>query len=192
MIGIFILFNTTSCMAMDEYRMKEIDKQYQQGKREDDWWEKYIRNPLYIGMPEDEFVTLFAKRESNSDIERPYILNKKGNAYIVIGFGGKEKYRFTFVDGLLSKYEQFGLGQNPFGYSVSTFLLKGYKANGPGFYNAMPEDEFLRTFSGSILSHSGNRYVVTGKNGRKYRVSFTDGFLAGMESIQGRTGVRTP
>lgn len=183
-LSIFTLINIISCTAMEEYKMKEIDRQFQQTKKEDEWWEKYIRHPVYVGMTETEFVNLFERKEANGDTDRPHIINKKGNSYIVVGLDGKEKYRFTFADGLLLKYEQFGLGQNPFGYSDSSFLLRGFEADGPGFYSAMTEDEFLQTFSGSILSHSKDYYIVTGKNGRKYKIKFKNGYLIGMETIR--------
>lgn len=182
---IFLILVSISCVSWGEHMTKETeDYMY-----EDTWLEKYIRNVLYVGMPEEEFVKLFTKTSDWTDPKRPYIKKHVKNYYIVSGLNTSYvgDCRITFSNGLLVKYERFGWGKIPIidsGYTDLTDLLKGYKANGPGFYNAMPEGEFLTTFSGSILSHSENRYVVTGKNGRKYRVSFTNGFLAGMESIR--------
>ena len=117
----------SSCLSFadyERYQMNEIDRGYNRQKSEDEWWTKYIRNVLYIGMLEDEFLEAFKKHEESIDLDRPYISSVKNHRYIVLGLGGKEKYRVTFDNGRLSKYEQFGLGQNPFGYSDSTFLLK--------------------------------------------------------------------
>lgn len=177
----------TSLAFGGEFSPGRLDKIHEEDKRWTDWINKYLKGVLYVGMPVDEFVRIFTKDNSWIDSEKPYIISHKDNIYIIVG--RKEmKYRVTFKDGLLEKLEQHTWEKIPVvtaHYADFTFLLKGYKStNAPGFYDGMPEDEFLQTSSGSITSQSGGRYVVIGRNGRKYRVTFTNGFLSGMESIR--------
>lgn len=184
---ILIACSSISCAAWGEFSPERIDKMHEEDKKWSNWFEKYIKSVLYVGMPEDEFVRLFTKDKSWVDSQRPYIIKHKGSEYIVLALNGV-KHRVSFTDGKLDQFETLGYEKIPIIGSTSwdyTSSLRGYKAkNAPGFYDGMSEDEFLATFSGSILSHSENRYVVTGKNGRKYRVTFKDGYLIGMETIR--------
>lgn len=148
-------------------------------KQWSEWLYKYIKNVLYVDMPTDEFVRLFTKDASWSDSERPYIISHKDNKYIVAGVNGT-KFRLTFNNGLLEKLEEYGWEKFIPHYGDISIYLKGYKNNyDQGFYDGMPEQEFLTMFSGSILSHSKDRYVVVGKNGKKYQVIFKNGYLNG-------------
>ena len=184
-LSVFTMIILTSCTSFSNLITEDIqDPMY-----EDNWLEQYFNDVLYVGMPEEEFVMLFTKTLDWADSKRPYITKHIKNYYIVSGLNTSYvgDCRITFSNGLLIKYERFGWGKIPIidsGYTDLTDFLKGYKANGPGFYNAMREDEFLKTFSGSILSHSENYYIATGKNGRKYKVTFKDGYLIGMETIR--------
>lgn len=184
---ILLACSSMSCAAWGEFSPERIDKMHEEDKKWSNWFEKYIKSVLYLGMPEYEFVRLFTKDKSWIDSQRPYIIKHRGSNYIVLALNGV-KHRVLFTDGKLYKFETLGYEKIPIIGPASwdyTSSLRGYKAeNAPGFYDGMPEDEFLKTFYDSILSHSENSYVVTGKNGRKYRVSFTNGFLSGMESIR--------
>lgn len=166
-----------------EFSPERLDKIHEEDRKKDAWYDRYITSVLYVGMPESEFVDSFTKDSSWNDSERPYIINHKGDRYVIVGLDGI-KHRITFDSGLLVKFEQYGWEKSPVltSYRDVTGFLKGYKnTSGPGFYNAMPEGEFLQNFSGLVLSQLGNRYTVVGKNGKKYRVTFTNGFLSGME-----------
>ena len=180
---IFMLLILTSCTSFNEHITKEAnDSMY-----EDNWLVKYIDNVLYVGMSEEEFVKLFTRTSDWTDANRPYIKKHVKNYYIVSGLNTSYvgDCRITFSNGLLVKYDRFGWGKIPIidsGYTDLTSFLKGYKVkNSPGFYDGMSEDEFLQSFAGSVLSHSDNRYVIMGKNGRKYRVTFKDSYLIGMD-----------
>ena len=170
-----------------EFSPERLDKIHEEDERWTDWLNKYIKGVLYVGMPVDEFVRLFTKDESWADPERPYIISHDDNRYIITGRKGI-RYRLTFKDSLLEKLEQYAWEKIPVvtaHYADFTFLLKGDKStNAPSFYDGMSEKEFLKIFSSSILSHSKDRYVVIGKNGWKYRVTFSsEGYLIGIETI---------
>jgi len=80
---------------------------------------------LYVGMPEDEFVQRFSPSATQA-VDRPYIIQRSGHRYVFLEFPryGKDKARVTFEQGRLVKYERFGLGENPWGYTDCTFLLR--------------------------------------------------------------------
>lgn len=183
--------SSMSCAAWGESRPERPDKAYEEYGKVSIWYEKY----LYFEMPVDEFVSLFTKDILTDDPDKPHIINHKNNSYIVKDSKGT-KYRITFENGLLTKFEKFGWEKIPIitaAYYERTYLLRGSEVleerakTNRGFYSFMPEKEFLRTFSNSILSHSRNRdgenyYVIIGKDGRKHRITFSsEGFLIGME-----------
>lgn len=168
-------------------RSTEVNEEYTKWQ---DWVDKYIKNVLYFKMPVDEFVRLFTKNNSWVEPERPYIVSHDENNYVIIG-RKNIKYRVIFKGGLLDKLEQYTWDVLPIvpipvtTYKDFSHLLKGYKSpNAPGFYDSMPEEEFLKVFSGEVLSHSKNSYVIVGKNGRKYKITFSPkGYLVGMGDI---------
>jgi hypothetical protein len=77
-------------------------------------------------MPEEEFLRRFTKTDAWTDPNKPYIISRSSNRYVVseVPAYGNFKGRVTFVEGKLAKYEQFGRGENPFGYADCTFLLR--------------------------------------------------------------------
>ena len=101
--------------------------------RKDRLWRGYTFNVLYVGMPEEEFVRLFSNQAGSG--ERPYTIEQSNHRYVFLEFPAlskTDKARVTFENGRLVKYERFGLGTNPWGYSNSTVLLrpaKGVKAS---------------------------------------------------------------
>ncbi len=92
----------------------------------DEVWQRNVREVLYVGMPEEEFLKQFTKTNSWNDLDRPYIIQQSGHTYVFLQAPryGQDKGRVTFVNGTLVKYGQFGLGENPFGYTDCTFLLQ--------------------------------------------------------------------
>jgi hypothetical protein len=176
---LILIFTSLSCLTFGgEFNSEKGSKIYNDYKEASTWYEKY----LYFEMPEDEFVSLFTKDRLTEDSDAPQIINHKNNSYIVKDSKGT-KYRITFDKSFLVKFEIFGWEKIPFitaAYRDYTYSLKGYESKSkPGFYNGMPEEEFLKTFSGSILSGSKNNYYeIIGKDGRKYRVFFSsEGFI---------------
>lgn len=186
---ITLVCSSIACLVFGgEFSSERLDKIHEEDKSWSEWLDKYIRNVIYVGMPVNEFVKLFTKSEPWPDLERPYILSHKDNSYIFVGRKGI-RYKVTFRDGLLEKLEQYTWEKIPLitaHYKDFSHLLRGYKpVNSPGFYDEMTENEFLSIFANSILSHSKNRYVVVGKNGWKYRITFSEeGFLIGIDTLQ--------
>lgn len=183
--------SSIGCIAFgSELSPKRMEEANEEDVKWQDWVAKYIKDVLYFRMPVDEFVRLFTKDASWTEPEKPYIISHDGNQYIIIG-RKQIKYRVTFKDGLLEKLEQYvrnviPLVPLPVGcYADFSHLLKGYKSpNASGFYDGMSEEEFLQVFSDAILSHSKNSYVIVGKNGRKYRITFSSkGYLIGMQDV---------
>lgn len=149
--------------------------------------EKYdyakLYTELYVGMPESDFVKLYDENNNLKDESKPRIVEHQNNQYYLQFKDGKA--RVTFEVGKLSKLEVLRRDEPPFAflvYSDATHSLKGF-VDDKGFYDGMSEKEFLREFSGSILKHSHDMYVFLGKNGKKYRVKFYNGYLIGMESL---------
>lgn len=175
-----------SCVACSvfegEFSPRRIDRLHEEHKRWSDWVKKYIKDVLYVGMPEDEFVRLFTKDESWGDAEKPYIINHKDNEYIIVG--RKEiRYKVTFKNGLLAKLKQRTWEKIPVvttQYKDFTFLLKGHKYT-DGLYKGMPEDEFFKKFSHKIVSKfergNENGYILLLKHGNRLEVCFKDKVL---------------
>lgn len=169
----------------DEYNpnSEEVKKSIKEDRKWSAWLEKYIKSVLYVRMPEDEFVRLFTKEESWVDLERPYIISRKNNTYVFIGIN-KNKFRAIFKESSLTKLELYGLEKFPMLFphymDVSPFL-KGYSDRfATAFYDGMPEEEFLKVYSGSILAHKKDWYVVQEKDGRKFQLKFSNGYLNGI------------
>jgi len=131
--GLLALVALPSCAAGESRKpfipWAQSEREREIGDRIDEIWERFIHEVLYVGMPEEEFVQLFTKSSSWKDPDRPYIIEREEHRYIFLQAPryGKDQGRVTFVNGALSKYEQFGLGQNPFGYTDCTFLLRPAK-----------------------------------------------------------------
>ena len=87
-------------------------------------WRVYVYDVLYVGMPEEEFVRLFTR--SGSAFDHPYIVAQSDHQYVFLEYPSQEhdKARVTFQGGRLIKYERYGLGTNPWGYSNATALLR--------------------------------------------------------------------
>ena len=80
---------------------------------------------LYLGMPEEEFVQTFGNTALQTDANRPYILEQHDHRYVVVELPLlKEKARVTFDNGMLVKFERYGMGTNPWGYSDVTIFLR--------------------------------------------------------------------
>ncbi len=93
----------------------------------------------------------------------------------------KNKFRVTFKNGLLEKLEQYGWEKFILHYSEVNSFLKGYDEQyATGFYNGMPEEEFLKVYSGAILDHKRDWYNIKEKDGRKFQVKFYNGYLMGV------------
>jgi len=170
--------SSISCAAWGEFSPERIDKMHEEDKKWSNWFEKYIKSVLYVGMPEDEFVRLFTKDKSWIDSQRPYIIKHKGSEYIVLALN-RVKHRVSFTDGKLDKFETLGYEKIPIIGSTSwdyTSLLRGYKIS-EGLYKGMSEQEFLQNFSDSILSKFKNGYVILINDGKKYGIEFTNGIL---------------
>lgn len=176
---VLLICSSVSCVTWSEFSPERIDKIDEEDRKREVWYEKYIEDVLFIGMFEEEFARLFAKNENWNDSQRPYITDHKKNIYFVIGLKG-EKYRITFENGLLAKFEIFGWEKIPFitaTYRDYTHLLRGYKYRGSGFYKGMSEGTFLKKFSNQIILRLKNGYVVLMVDGHKYGAEFTDGIL---------------
>ena len=160
---------------------------------------KYIYNIAYVGMTEKEFLNFFTWSKEFEGTLRPYIVKHIKDTYYlnepVYNFMRKELHwsnisntdtsRIKIKNGRLVKYEVQYWDKPPFVflvYSDNTNLLRGY-VDDRGFYNAMSESDFLREFSGSLLSHKGDKYVFICKNGKKYRAIFYNGYLIGQEPL---------
>lgn len=194
LILMIIICNLLSCSTLgDEFSSEKLSKTYREDETTSMWYEEYP----YFEMPEDEFVELFTKSILRDVPSKPSIVKYKNNAYIVKEANG-QKYRFTFENGLLTKFEIFGWEKIPFitaAYRDYTHLVRGSAIleertkNRRGFYDAMPEEEFLKIFSNAILSHSKSRdgenhYVFIGKDEEKYQVTFSrEGYLIGMGGV---------
>lgn len=95
----------------------------------DEVWQKNVQEVLYIGMPEEIFLQSFTRSGSRDNVNQPYILETDSSRHRYVmteipTYGDKYKGRVTFVNGMLVKYEQFGRGENPWGYTDCTFLLQ--------------------------------------------------------------------
>lgn len=166
----------------DENNLENLKKANEEDKKWSVWLKIYIKDVLSVGMPEEEFVRLFTKDESWDDPERPYITSQKNNRYVFVGIN-KNRFRVTFKKGLLEKLELYGLEKFPMLFphymDVCTFL-KGYNDRyATAFYDGMLEEEFLKVYSGSILAHKNDWYVVKEKDGRKFKLTFKNGYLIG-------------
>ncbi|MFH1232066.1 MAG: hypothetical protein V1709_11295 [Planctomycetota bacterium] len=166
----------------DEFNLspEEAKKSMEEDRKWRAWLKKYIKDVLYVGMSENEFVKLFTKDESWTDSESPYIISQNKNRYVFMGLN-KNKFRVTFKNGLLEKLEEYGWEKFILCYNdVSTFL-KGYNDRyATAFYDGMSEEEFLKLYSGSILVHKKDWYVVQERDGRKFQLKFKNGYLIGM------------
>jgi hypothetical protein len=89
--------------------------------------QRYLYDVLYVGMPEEQFLKLFTKTSAWTDPDRPYIAQRQDHTYILLATPryDNDRARVTFKDGDLVKCEEYGQGDNPWGYSDSTFLLRG-------------------------------------------------------------------
>lgn len=161
--------------------------------------QKYIYDVIYIGMPQDDFEKIFIRKEEFEGTMKPYIVKKNNDVYYLYepGFdfmkkklrsnlANTGKSRIKFEDSRLVKYEVQYWGKPPFVYLVysdATHNLKGFVKEDTGFYDGMAEEDFLKVFSGKILSHKKDKYVFWGKDGRKYRVVFYEGYLIGRERL---------
>lgn len=178
----FLTINIIPCFSMEKIDRAMVDRanrQMDEGRNNEELWRKNIEAKIYVGMSIDDFKSLFQDCITKEEENIIYFSEPET--------GGKS--RVTFTDDLLSKYERFGRWYGIYGtgnYADVTFALRGYKNNNaPGFYTGMSENEFLNLFSASILSHSRNHYVVIGKNGAKYRLTFSiEGFLIGVECLR--------
>lgn len=118
--------------------------------------------------------------------------------------------RITFLDGKLIKSESRHMGEPPFmwySYSDDTDYLRGnytfnatnsfkelsLPENNPARLSSMSEQEFLSQIKTDNYFHlvkeqsakSGNRYIIQGKNGKKWRLSFyPEGGLFRQEPMQ--------
>lgn len=163
----------------NEYSVEAGKKAMEEDEKWSNWLKKYIEDVLYVGMPVDKFIKLFTKDEGWTDPERPYIISHNKNRYIFIGIN-KTKFRVSFKNGLLEKLEQYGWEKFILHYTDASIYLKGY--NNPyahTFYSGMPEEEFLKIYSGAILVHKKNWYIIKEKNGLKWKVIFENGYLSG-------------
>lgn len=169
----------------DEYNSnpEEAKKSMEEDSRWSEWIKKYIKDVLYVKMPEDEFVKLFTKDASWVDSQRPYIISHKNNWYVFIGMN-KTKFRVTLKNGFLDKLEEYGLEKFIYCYGDISSYLKGHSDRyATAFYDGMPEEEFLRLYSGSagsILAHKKSWYNIQEKDGRKFQLEFYNGYLVGI------------
>ena len=131
--GLLVVEMLSSCASTEGWtkgdwelaRLGISPEQHKLDNKASQVWKMHIRDAVYVGMPEEGFVERFTKTAAWTDPERPYIIHQSDHRYVILQAPayGKNKGRFTFRDGILVKYEQFGLGENPFGYSDCTFLL---------------------------------------------------------------------
>ena len=200
-----ILWMGTKIINADDILDKETDQEilrhYTQNWLGDDpIWKKYIQNVIYVGMPEKDFVKLFTNHHEFQRSLRPYIVEYKNNTYYIYqpeydflkrelkqtNIANTGKSRIKFDKGRLAKYEMQYWDKPPFVflvYSDQTNTLRGFTAEDKGFYDGMPEKEFLKFFSGSILRHKRDWYIFWGKNRKKYRITFYNGYLTGVEPL---------
>lgn len=115
-----------SCVAFGgEFDPGGQDKMHEESEKTSAWYEKY----LYFEMPEEKFVGLFTKDSLSNDSSNPSIISHKGNVYIVKESGGT-KYRVTFENGLLTKFEKYGWEKIPLitaAYYDRTYLVTAEK-----------------------------------------------------------------
>ena len=101
-------------------------------------WNRYVYDLLYIGMPEEEFVDMFSPPHKE---DHPYIAERVDSPYVFIEFprydDPKDRARVTFWEGKLVRYERFGRGSNPWGYSDNTALLRPAK-DAPAQWKSAP------------------------------------------------------
>ena len=138
---------------------------------------------LYVGMPESDFVKLYDENKGLKEESKPRIIKHQKDQYYLQLIDGKA--RVTFADSKLSKLEVLRRDKPPLAflvYSDATYSLKGF-TDSKGFYDGMPEGEFLNEFSNVIIKHQHDRYIFWGKDGKKYRVTFYNGYLIGRESL---------
>ncbi|MFH1231475.1 MAG: hypothetical protein V1709_08285 [Planctomycetota bacterium] len=177
---ITVAYSCIVCFAFEgEFSPKRLDRIHEEDKRWSDWIKRYIKDVLYVGMSEDEFVGLFTRDASWIDSERPYIISHKGNEYIFVG-RKKIRYKVTFKDGILARLGQRTWEKIPIlttHYADFTFLLKGHKYT-DGLYKGMAEDEFLKNFFHKVVSKfkrgNENGYILLLKHGNKLEVCFED------------------
>lgn len=178
--------NYTANMT-DEELVREYQKSY--------WGEhpiskKYLYDVLYVGMPEEEFVSKFTKDLSYEGTARPYIYKKIKNIYYIT-FPKLPSlrdisliHRITFKDQKLIKYEYRYIGAPPFMfyvYSDDTNYLVWRGQDIPSIrFSGMLESEFVNKISSDdffyiIKKQSyrlGNSYIIQGKDGKKWRLKF--------------------
>ena len=128
--GLLALVGSTSCASLGSngpfIPWAQSEREREISDKIDEVWQRNVREVLYVGMPEEEFLKQFTKSNTWNDPDRPYIIQQSGHTYVFLQAPryGQDKGRVTFVTGALVKYEQFGLGENPFGYTDCTFLLQ--------------------------------------------------------------------
>ncbi len=123
-----------SCVALNEIGSEALEllrrgtspKEYRNQVEQGQLREHYLYSILYLGMPEEEFVRRFTKAPKRPNPHRPYIIQRDGQRYILLVTPAydNDRARVTFQNGALVKFEEYGEGTNPWGYSDSAFLLK--------------------------------------------------------------------
>lgn len=168
--------------GIGEYSPEELKKLNEEDEKWNVWLKKYIKEVLYVGMPEDEFVKIFTKDDLWSDPERPYIIKHISGSYYLIGRKGM-RYKVTFKNGVLGELAQRTWEKIPIittHYKDFTHLLREYKYT-EGLYKGMPEDEFLKKFFHKVISKferdNENGYILLLKHGNRLEVCFENKIL---------------
>lgn len=177
----------------DEELAKEYQKSY---LGEHPLCRKYLYDVLYVGMPEEEFISKFTKNATYEGTARPYIFKETKNVYYIT-FPNLPYLRddinlisrITFKDRLLIKMEDRYLSKPPFMWyvygDITNSLMRKEGNNlalpeNAAQFDSMYEDEFVNkvasdTFFTIINKEnrpSGNIYIIQGKDGKKWRLKF--------------------
>jgi len=147
---------------------------------------KYMDNDVYFKMPESDFVKMFTRTDSWSNHEKPYIIKKIKNYYLLkdpstgkFGITQGGKFKVTFKNNQLVKLEISGWYGLPIFRDLldATHQLKLYEIE-DGLYVGMPKNEFLIRFVDRIVGKvSEDYYAIEAKGGGYRTVSFEDDLL---------------
>jgi len=131
---VVLLLILTSCkrpisMSEADWELAQLGmsrKEYDMDMQRNTVYRDYIYNILYIGMSEPDFVRLFTKKDNEIQTNRPFIADHRKNQYIISILTGSfdDRSRLTFEDSKLVKYEEYGRGSNPLGYSNKNHMLQ--------------------------------------------------------------------
>ena len=127
-----VVFVLTGCQIDDSSRYMWVNsKEHAIAEETNRLFNKYIIGILYLGMPEKDFVKEFSYPRNNEP-DYPYITETAQHQYVLLEFpryDKKQKGRLTFKNQKLVKYERYGLGNYPWGYTDCTMYLRQQKQN---------------------------------------------------------------